>query len=80
MAQVEAEEDTELELEVEDSCCSVSVTGDDARAVILDDGSRYDLEQLDIDPLLNNLKDWDYPIFDLLDLYDQHILSAVSST
>ena len=50
--------------------------GDD-RLVLLGDGSHYDLDRLDDDALLNNLKEWDYPIFDLLDRYADHILSTV---
>ena len=48
------------------------------RLVTLDDGSCYDLDRLHQDALLNHLKEWDYPIFDLLDQYGEHILSAVS--
>lgn len=50
----------------------------DCRIVSLVDGSVYDLDHLANDPLLNNLNEWDYPIFDLLDQYGQHILSTVS--
>ena len=46
--------------------------------VLLDDGSApFCLNQLESDPLLDDLKNWDYPIFDLLDRYGQRILSAV---
>ncbi len=48
------------------------------RLVSLEDGSRYDLDQLEKDRLLEDLKEWDYPIFDLLDRYEDRILSAVS--
>ena len=52
--------------------------GKNERVVLLDDGLRYDLDLMEGDPLLDQLKEWDYPIFDLLDQYDQSILSAVS--
>ena len=46
--------------------------------VLLDDGlAPFCLNQLESDPLLDDLKNWDYPIFDLLDRYGQRILSAV---
>ena len=48
------------------------------RLVLLEDGSRYDMDQLECDDLLSDLKDWDYPIFDLLDRYGRSVLSAVT--
>lgn len=50
---------------------------DNCRTILLDDGIRYDLDHLESDELLCDLKDWDYPIFDLLDRYNRSILSAV---
>lgn len=51
---------------------------DNLRVVVLEDGSRFDLDQLESDQLLGDLKEWDYPIFDLLDLYTTQVLSTVS--
>ena len=59
----------EEEEEEEESC---------GRLILLEDGSRFDLDQLETDQLLGDLKEWDYPIFDLLDRYTHSILSAVS--
>lgn len=50
---------------------------ENCRTILLDDGSRYDLDHLESDELLCDLKDWDYPIFDLLERYNRSILSAV---
>lgn len=47
------------------------------RVILLEDGSRFDLDQLECDQLLHDLKEWDYPIFDLLDRYTDRILSTV---
>lgn len=52
---------------------------ENCRLILLEDGSRFDLDQLESDQLLCDLKEWDYPIFDLLDRYNQSILSAVSN-
>ena len=49
------------------------------RSLLMDDGLRYDLDLMESDPLLDKLKEWDYPIFDLLDQYSHCILSTVSS-
>ena len=49
-----------------------------SRLVSLDDGTRYNLDTLESERLLDELKEWDYPIFDLLDRYGDRILSAVS--
>lgn len=49
------------------------------RVILLEDGSRFDLDQLECDQLLNDLKEWDYPIFDLLDRYTDRVLSTVIS-
>lgn len=46
------------------------------RVILLEDGSRFDLDQLECDQLLHDLKEWDYPIFDLLDRYTDRILST----
>lgn len=50
---------------------------ENCRLISLEDGSRFDLDQLESDQLLSDLKEWDYPIFDLLDRYTDTILSAV---
>lgn len=50
---------------------------ENSRQILLEDGSRFDLDHLENDQLLRDLKDWDYPIFDLLDRYNRSILSAV---
>lgn len=55
----------------------VSEEKENSRLILLEDGSRFDLDQLESDQLLGDLKEWDYPIFDLLDRYNRSILSAV---
>ena len=72
----------EIKEEVKETINSGSGSGSesmtDERVVVVDDGLRYDLELMESDPLLDQLKEWDYPIFDLLDQYNQRILSTVS--
>ncbi|EFX75429.1 hypothetical protein DAPPUDRAFT_250482 [Daphnia pulex] len=51
---------------------------ENCRLISLEDGSRFDLDQLESDQLLSDLKEWDYPIFDLLDRYTDTILSATA--
>lgn len=56
----------------------MAMTNSSGRLVCLEDGTcSYNLDQLESEQLLDDLKDWDYPIFDLLDRYGDRILSAV---
>lgn len=42
------------------------------------DGQAYDIEELAVDPLLNLISEWDYPIFELRDAAGDAILSEIS--
>lgn len=42
------------------------------------DGLAYDIEELAVDPLLNLISEWDYPIFELRDAAGDAILSEIS--
>ncbi|GFU41804.1 hypothetical protein NPIL_389101, partial [Nephila pilipes] len=42
---------------------------------LLVNGHRFDLDVLDVDPLLNRINEWDYPIFDLKEQAKDLILS-----
>ena len=45
---------------------------------IVNDGLAYDLEELTVDPLLNLISEWDYPIFELREAAGDAILSEIS--
>lgn len=45
---------------------------------IVKDGLAYDLEELTVDPLLNLISEWDYPIFELREAAGDAILSEIS--
>jgi len=45
---------------------------------IVKDGQGYDLEELSVDPLLNLITEWDYPIFELKEAAGDAILSEMS--
>jgi hypothetical protein len=45
---------------------------------VVKDGQIYDLDELAVDPLLNLITEWDYPIFDLRDASGDAILSEMS--
>ena len=42
------------------------------------DGLAYDIDELAVDPLLNLISEWDYPIFELRDAAGDAILSEIS--
>lgn len=45
---------------------------------IVKDGLAYDLDELTVDPLLNLISEWDYPIFELREAAGDAILSEIS--
>lgn len=53
------------------------VDSGDSRVVYVGDGTRYDLERLHEDPLLDRINEWDYPIFDLQALSPDCVLSQM---
>ena len=91
----EKEEENCDDLPLSSSSSSAAAAGSTGDVLVLLDGDDQDedddcsapsaaasfcLKQLESDPLLDDLKEWDYPIFDLLERYGQRILSAVRDT
>lgn len=56
----------------------VSPRFDSLGRIVVKDGQAYDLEELAVDPLLNLITEWNYPIFELREASGDAILSEIS--
>lgn len=61
-----------------DALPPVSPRFDSFGRIVVKDGQAYDLEELTVDPLLNLITEWNYPIFELREASGDAILSEMS--